>query len=89
MPINEVETLNTKPFMLSGFDWDYGGMVTDWQGGAMARLPGGCQMSLIFTPDPHVRELDSVVGEAKFLSNNKDMRAAKPVVARILFGYKK
>jgi hypothetical protein len=89
MPINEVETLNTKPFKLSGFDWDYGGMVTDWQGGAMARLPGGCQMSLIFAPDPHVRELDSVVGETKFLSNNKEMRAARPVVARIFVNYKK
>jgi hypothetical protein len=88
MRIDEVESLNTTPFKLSGFDWDYGGMVTDWQGGAMTRLPGGCRMSLMFIPDPRVRELGSVVGETQFLSNNKDMRGVKPMVARIFVNYK-
>jgi hypothetical protein len=89
MPISEVEKLNTKPFRLNGFDWDYGGLVTDWQGGATARLPGGCQMSLMFVPDPQIQDIDAVVGERKFLSNDKKMRAVKPFVARIFVTYKK
>jgi hypothetical protein len=89
MPISEAEKLNTKPFRLNGFDWDYGGLVTDWQGGAAARLPGGCQMSLMFVPDPRIRDIDAVVGEQKFLSNDKKMRAVKPFVARIFVTYKK
>ena len=28
--------LNGRPFDFSGFGWDYGGMVTDWKGGALA-----------------------------------------------------
>jgi hypothetical protein len=27
----EIEQMNGKPFKLSGFDWDYGGRVTDWR----------------------------------------------------------
>jgi|AntRauTorckE5430_2_1112549.scaffolds.fasta_scaffold03866_1 hypothetical protein len=31
----ELNRLNGKPFKLSGFGWDYGGSVTDWEGGAL------------------------------------------------------
>src|SRR4029077_5934594 len=41
----EVEERNGKPFKLSGFDWDYGGRVTDWQGGTLSKpQPGGCNL---------------------------------------------
>ncbi|MTB50857.1 hypothetical protein [Lewinella sp. W8] len=29
----ELNELNGNPFELMGFDWDYGGVVTDWRGG--------------------------------------------------------
>ena len=35
----EIEQMNGKPFKLSGFDWDYGGRVLDWQGGTLAKPP--------------------------------------------------
>lgn len=31
----EVRKINGKPFTFSGFDWDYGGTITDWQGGEL------------------------------------------------------
>ena len=38
----DVQKANGKPFLVSGFDWDYGGFVTDWKGGAFSRpLQGG------------------------------------------------
>jgi hypothetical protein len=34
-PLAEVRKKNGKPFTFSGFDWDYGGTITDWQGGKL------------------------------------------------------
>ena len=31
--LQKLEALNGKPFMFSGFGWDYGGRVTNWNGG--------------------------------------------------------
>lgn len=31
----ELRKINGKPFTFSGFDWDYGGTITDWQGGKL------------------------------------------------------
>lgn len=33
--IAEVEKANGKPFLLSGFDWDYGGRATNWNDGKL------------------------------------------------------
>jgi hypothetical protein len=35
-PLSELVALNRKPLRFLGFDWDYGGAVTDWNGGALA-----------------------------------------------------
>jgi hypothetical protein len=45
----EIEQINGKPFKLSGFDWDYGGRVTDWQDGKLSKpQPGGCLLGVDF-----------------------------------------
>lgn len=31
--LQELEAANGKPFKFTGFDWDYGGTVTNWNGG--------------------------------------------------------
>lgn len=36
MTSTELEALNGRPFVFAGFGWDYGGAVSDWQGGALA-----------------------------------------------------
>ncbi|MFC4173371.1 hypothetical protein ACFOYU_15100 [Microvirga sp. GCM10011540] len=51
MPLNEVEAANGRPFLLYGFGWDYGGTISDWKGGALARLPGDCNPFAIFSPE--------------------------------------
>lgn len=33
--LEELVRLNGRPFSFSGFGWDYGGNVTDWQGGEL------------------------------------------------------
>jgi hypothetical protein len=36
--LEELQALNGRPFTFSGFDWDYGGTVTDWNGGQLTGL---------------------------------------------------
>jgi hypothetical protein len=83
-----LEKLNGKPFKLSGFDQPDGGSVLDWQGGALAELPGGCKVGLRLAPDPKAPQgaLAAAAGK-EFLSNDAAMRAAKPVIAEIVLGY--
>lgn len=78
----EVEAANGKPFTLSGFDWDYGGFVTDWRGGALAKAMGPCVVGVRFEPGPGAKK-DAASGDAKFQSNGAPMRAARPVVSEI------
>ncbi len=34
-PLADVQARNGGPFTFSGFDWDYGGTITDWRGGKL------------------------------------------------------
>ncbi|RAI45416.1 hypothetical protein [Rhodoplanes roseus] len=83
-----LEKINGKPFKLKGFDQDDGGSVVDWQGGALASLPGGCSVGLRFAPDPKATEAAKAQAAGKeFVSTDAALKGVKPVVAEILFGY--
>jgi hypothetical protein len=88
----DVEKMNGKPFKLSGFDWDYGGRVTDWRGGALAKpQPGGCTLGIEFVhpEDAPEESLTKVSGDREILSDHADMRAVEPYVAVMTFSYPK
>jgi len=40
LPLAELAELNGKPLRFYGLDWDYGGIVSDWNGGALAPKDG-------------------------------------------------
>ena len=83
-----IEKLNGRPFKLKGFEKD-GGSVTDWQGGGLVSLPGGCKVGVKFAPDPKASEAvlaETSVG-TEFDSSDAAMRAARPAVAEIILGY--
>lgn len=79
----EVEAANGRPFTLAGFGWDYGGTVLDWDGGRLART--GCRLLLRFEPSGAYE--GDVDGDREFRSDQKDMRAAKPMVYQMLLMY--
>jgi hypothetical protein len=85
----EVEKINGKAFKLTGFDWELGGRVTNWQGGALARVPGGCEFRVGFNPwaDAPDSARDKVSGEKEFLSGDPNMRATMPTVSEIILSY--
>ena len=83
-----LEKLNGKPFKLSGFDQPDGSAVLDWQGGALASLPGGCQVGIKLKPDSKATPdaLKAAAGK-ELLSSDATVRAVKPVIGEIIFGY--
>jgi len=83
-----LEKLNGKPFKLSGFDQADGSAVVDWQGGALAALPGGCKVGIRFAPDRKAAAAVLAAAAGKeFTSSDAAMRAVKPTVAEIILGY--
>jgi hypothetical protein len=83
-----LEKLNGKPFKMSGFDQANGGSVSDWQGGTLANLPGGCRLGIRLVPDAKATEAarNDVVGK-EFMSSDAKMRAVRPIIAEIIIGY--
>jgi len=83
-----LEKLNGKPFRLSGFDQPEGSAVTDWQGGALADLPGGCKVGIKLAADRKAAADVLAAAAGKDLaSDDAKIRAVKPTVAEIIFGY--
>jgi hypothetical protein len=63
--------------------------VSDWNGGALAELPGGCKVGVRFMPDakapPAARE--AVSGDKDLISSDAPLRAVKAKIAEIILGY--
>ncbi len=79
----EVQKVNGKPFLVNGFDSDFGGFVTNWKGGALGRpLPGGCRVTLRFGKDGPA--LNGMAGDdVRISSDNAQLIKWGPVVTQI------
>lgn len=88
-PIEAVEKANGRPFVLYGFEWDYGGRIESWKGGALGSLLGGCTFAPIFETDESAttEALDAVSGDTQFASDSSAMRAAKPRIRSLHLTY--
>jgi len=84
-----LERANGKPFKLRGFDKDSLGLVSDWEGGALASLTGGCKLGVSLRPDAKAPQgaRDQVPSSTEFASNDANIKALKPTVAEIIIGY--
>jgi hypothetical protein len=89
LSLASLEKLNHKPFKIKGLDKDDGSQVSDWNGGALSQLPGGCKVGVRMRPDskatPKARE--AVTGDKEFGSTDPTIRAVKPLIAEIILGY--
>jgi hypothetical protein len=89
LTLPQLEKLNHKTFKLKGFDKDGNATISDWDGGALANLPGGCKSGLSLRADPKASP-DAVAAlspEKEYASDDPDFRAVKPTVSEILIGY--
>ena len=86
--LRELEKYNQGPFTLAGFGWDYGGVILDWRGGALAaQLPG---VRLYLDPRPEQRDSPSysqVLGDRDYASSAEPMQALDPRVYQIFVDF--
>jgi hypothetical protein len=87
--LEQVEKLNHKPFKLKGFDKDHVATVSDWDGGALATLVGGCKSGVSLRADPKAsaEAISAVSANKEYSSSEPAIRATKPTVSEILIGY--
>ncbi len=85
----QLEKLNKKPFKLKGFDKHGVATVSDWDGGALAALPGGCKSGVMLTADPKASEdaVSAMPADKEYSSADPAIRSVKPAVTEILIGY--
>jgi len=77
----ELETRNGRPFEFYGFEWDYGGAITDWRGGRLDAKNGGRGTLRLCLPENAPGDYPS--GDALFSSDDPRMRANPAVVCEI------
>ena len=85
--------MNGRPFMLSGFGWDYGGTAGSWNGGHLAYLNADTAARVIvrLAPDRAVYELvetnalSEVMGDAAYVaSDHPVLQTLSPRVTQII-----
>lgn len=81
--IADVAAANGGPFKFSGLGWDYGGAVTDWQGGALGQ-DQACQVQIVFGLPENAGELDnSILGDTIVSSTDPALANAGIVVSEV------
>lgn len=90
--LKALERLNGRPFLLTGFDWDYGGTVTSWRQGRLEQALGR-KLTLRLdpaTPDPSKivgQAYNSVVGDQDVRSDFWVMQQLNPRVYQIVISF--
>lgn len=93
----ELERLNGKPFLLSGFGWDYAGTIYSWEGGKLQRDLGrerDDQPEKIYIrldtgnfTNLSQEEANSVTGDIEISSSNPIMRRLNPRIYEIIVAF--
>jgi hypothetical protein len=82
-PLDKVIKVNGRDFRINGFEWENGGEVADWEGGAFA----GKGVDIVFkannSSDPKL--YDQVTGDKKVKSDASAMKKLAVVIDKIAF----
>jgi hypothetical protein len=89
LTLAQLEKLNGKPFKVKGFDKTGVATVSDWDGGTLAALSGGCKSGLSLTADPKASAdaVGAMAADKEYSSSDPALRSVKPTVSEILIGY--
>ena len=89
LTLAELEKLNGKPFKLLGFNTDNVATLSDWNGGSLSALPGGCKIGISLRADPKTptAAISALPADRAFSSGDAALRAANPTVSEILVAY--
>jgi hypothetical protein len=88
LTLSQLEQINGKPFKLTGFDKNNVATLTDWNGGDLSLVPGGCKVGIsLRSRTTSAAALGALPANREFTSNDTTMRTAKPEVSEILIAY--
>jgi hypothetical protein len=88
LALGALERLNGKPFKVGAFSKGNEASVSDWQGGALESLTGGCKVGVSLRADPKAApQAIEQASAAELASSDATLKAIKPVVAEIIVGY--
>ncbi len=82
--LEELEKINGRPFRLYGFGWDYGGLVSDWKGGALESY-----LIIALEPADWEKVGPEVSGDVTFSSDDPKVRALGATVASMVVTFRK
>jgi hypothetical protein len=87
LTLDRLQAINGKPFNFSGFGWDYGGGVADWNGGTLDK--SGISVQLIESPAVYEfmeqDELALVTGDHLVSSDERVLKKMNVQVISVLF----
>lgn len=84
MTTGEIEQMNGKPFVFSGFGWDLGGGIMDWNKGNLE----SCNLGITLyegdaTQHLPEKEINQVLGDHDVTSDNPVIKKIQPKIMRI------
>lgn len=85
--LHELETINGKDFILTGFGWDYSGTVLSWNEGGLDKRSGPWGgITLRLDPEDYGSSegLSDVLGDRDFPSSQASMQKLNPKVYQIV-----
>ena len=89
LTLAELQRLNGKPFKLSGFDKGNVATLSNWNGGTLASLAGGCKIgvSLRAASTAAPSAIGALPADREFSSADPALRSVNPTVSEILVAY--
>jgi hypothetical protein len=88
LTLSQLEQINGKPFKLTGFDKNNVATLTDWNGGEVSVIPGGCKVGISLRPrTASASALSALPATREFTSSDTALRAVDPAVSEILVAY--
>jgi hypothetical protein len=88
LSLPQLEQINGKAFKLSGFDKNNVATLTDWNGGELSVVPGGCKIGISLRPRTvSASALSALPATREFTSSDAAIRAVDPTVSEILVAY--
>ena len=88
LTLPQLEQINGKPIKLSGFDKNNVATLTDWNGGNLSVVAGGCKVGVsLRSRTASASALGALPASREFTSSDTAMRTVNPEVSEILIAY--
>ena len=78
--LTDLERINGRPFVMTGFGWDYAGTITSWNGGRLDSLPPGVERLVVRLYPARDAVSDSL---KQYVAGDRDFPSTNPILQRL------